>query len=402
MVRKVGMYIAPALMVLAIAPAGVSAAPAAAAPAAAAAAAHAAAASGGASPGTCRTWVHTVSPNTGDGDNNLYGVGATSARNAWAVGEYFVGVNTSTLAEHWNGKSWRLATSANKGTGDELKAVYAASATDVWAVGSYYNGTAGRTLIEHWNGKSWSVVPSPNLGALSNELTAVRGTSASNIWAVGDAVISYPNTKTVILHWDGHRWRLATSPNVAGKPNFLAGVRPVSPSDAWAVGAYDNESSTARTLILHWSKGHWRIVASPNVGTASNWLAGVRATSATTAWAVGHYNGGTTEQALILRWNGRRWRRAAAPSIGPAGGELDAIGGTSANDAYAVGLTSGTIASTLIVHWDGTRWRVVSSPNPGTMGNTLDALYAQSPADVWAVGSSSDGGHNRTLIEHCR
>jgi len=96
----------------------------------------------------CTTWVHTPSPNAGTGDNNLHGITAVSARDAWAVGEAFVGVNTETLVEHWNGKSWKVASSPNEDTGDELKAVYAVSATNVWAAGSYYNGTAGRTLID--------------------------------------------------------------------------------------------------------------------------------------------------------------------------------------------------------------------------------------------------------------
>ena len=387
-VRKLGMYAAPALIMLvmlATSPAGATTA----------------AASAGAAPGTCRSWVHQTSPNTGSGDNNLFGVGATSARNAWAVGEDFVGVNTTTLIEHWNGKSWRVFTSPNKGTGDALGAVYAVSASDVWAAGSYYNGTAGRTLIEHFNGKSWSVVTSPNVGALSNEITALRGTSANDIWAVGDAVTSYPTTKTVILHWNGHRWRLVTSPSVPDKPNFLTAVRPVSASEAWAVGAYDS-ASTARTLIQHWTKGRWRIVPSPNVGTASNWLRGVRATSATDAWAIGDYYDGTADKILILRWNGHDWRTSSGPSLGQDSSELSAIGGTSAANAYAVGQTVGAASATLIMHWDGTRWRVATSPSPGTTGNDLDALYAQSPATAWAVGSYSDGGFNRTLIEQCR
>ena len=96
--------------------------------------------------------------NAGTGDNDLYGVAAISAGNVWAVGEYFVGVNTRTLIEHWNGKSWKIVPSPNLGTVIRSTRVYAVSAANVWAAGSYYNGTAGRTLIEHWNGKSWKVV----------------------------------------------------------------------------------------------------------------------------------------------------------------------------------------------------------------------------------------------------
>src|SRR5712692_12001493 len=103
-----------------------------------------------ASAGACKSWVHLTSPNVGTGDNNFNGVAAVSARNAWAVGEYFVGASTVTL-------------------------------------------------IEHWNGKSWSVISSPNVGTGTNELFAVRGTSSHNIWAAGLTVTSYPTSRTLIL-----------------------------------------------------------------------------------------------------------------------------------------------------------------------------------------------------------
>ena len=247
--RMLRMYVALILMVLIMTPAGVAVAGA-----------------RGTSPGACKKWVHTTSPDAGTGDNDLSGIAAVSARDAWAVGEYFVGVDTKTLIEHWNGKSWSVVKSPNAGPDNSLNSVYAVSASDAWAAGSYYNGTTGRTLIEHWNGKSWSVVKSPNVGPGSNELTSVRGTSAHDIWAVGDTVTSYPVTRTLILHWNGRRWRVASSPSVPAEPNFLSGVRPLSPSGAWAVGHYVH-GSASRTLILHWSGGHWRIVRSPNVGT---------------------------------------------------------------------------------------------------------------------------------------
>ena len=103
----------------------------------------------GVSPGTCTAWVRQSSPNPGHGDNNLYGVTATSASNAWAVGEFFVGTNTDTLTEHWNGTSWQKISSPGKGSGDQLNAVWALSATDAWAVGSYFNGTVNQTLAIH-------------------------------------------------------------------------------------------------------------------------------------------------------------------------------------------------------------------------------------------------------------
>ena len=196
----------------------------------------------------CTAWTHTTSPNTGTGDNNLTGVAATSAGDAWAVGYAFFGVSTKTLAEHWNGKSWRIIKSPNTGTGDEFKGIYTVSPTNACkAVGSYFDQHGcGRNLIEHWNGKSWSAIKSPNLGARSNELTSIRGNSANDIWAVGDAVTSYPIAKTVILHWNGMHWRMVSSPSVPAEPNFLAGVRPLSPAQAWAVGRRSRATPTRR------------------------------------------------------------------------------------------------------------------------------------------------------------
>jgi hypothetical protein len=353
-----------------------------------------------ASPGVCKNWVHTASPNAGTGDNNLYGVAAISARSAWAVGEYFVGVNIVTLIEHWNGKSWRKVPSPNVDTGDLLKAVYAVSATNVWAAGSYFNGTAGRTLIEHWNGKSWSVVPSPNLGSGSNEISSIRGTSARDIWAAGDAITSYPAGRTVILHWNGRRWRVAPSPSEPADANLLTSVRPLSPADAWAVGRYV-PGSASKALILRWSQSHWRIVPSPDAGTGANALNGVLGRSATDAWAVGDYSEGAVDKALILHWNGRHWQIFASPGVEKGSRDLAAIGGPAAANLYAVGSSGSVTTKTLILHWDGKNWRAVPSPNPGTAGNDLSAIYAQSPASIWAVGSYTDGHFNRTLIEYC-
>jgi len=42
-----------------------------------------------------------------------------------------------------------------------LDAVAATSATDAWAVGNYSSASASGTLILHWDGTAWTQVPSP-------------------------------------------------------------------------------------------------------------------------------------------------------------------------------------------------------------------------------------------------
>jgi hypothetical protein len=68
-----------------------------------------------------------------------------------------------------------------------LGAVAAVSATDAWAVGDYNQGGSviGQTLIEHWNGTAWSVASSPNGGSNANELHGVAAAVANDVWAVG-------------------------------------------------------------------------------------------------------------------------------------------------------------------------------------------------------------------------
>jgi hypothetical protein len=389
--RKFVILTAAAGLVLAIAPAQAAlAAPSAAAPATATPATAA-----------CTHWKHVSSPNAGTSINNLFGVTAVSARNAWTVGEYFVGANTKTLTEHWNGHRWKHVGSPNKGVGAQLNAVWAQSATNVWAAGSY-TGSSGRTLIVHWNGHHWKRIPSPNMGSGSNELTSIRGTSAHDVWAVGDAVTSYPVTKTVILHWNGHHWRTVSSPSVPSSPNFLTSVRPVSRTSAWAVGRYVG-SSFSKTLILHWNGHHWRKVSSPNPGAGDNLLRGVMATSSKNAWAVGVSSNSGPDKTLVLHWNGRHWKHVDSPSVGSNGSDLYGVGGSSSGNVYAVGVIDhSTSTSTLVEHWNGQRWKRIPSPTPGT-GANLSAVYVRSAASIWAVGTWDKGGSpSRTLVEHCR
>jgi hypothetical protein len=388
--RKLGICVASILVVLVMAPAPVVLA------------SPRMAASSAASSSSCH-WVQMTSRNTGTGDNDLQAVAAISGSDAWAVGQYFVGADTNTLIEHWDGKSWKIVTSPSPGDVNSLNGLYAASARNIWAVGSYASGSSSpQTLIEHWNGTSWKVVKSPNVGALTNALSSVRGTSARDIWAVGYTVTSYPKTTTLVLHWNGTSWKVSKSANKPNTANFLNAVRPVSASNAWAVGEYLHGSSN-KTLIEHWSNGRWRVVYSPNGGSSTNELLGVLATSAANAWAVGYwFNQGHSDRTLILHWNGHKWQKAFSPNAGSGSNDVFAVGGTSARDIYAVGSAqTGTGSKVLILHWNGKRWGIVSGRNPGH-GNNFSAVFALSPRSVWAVGTENSGGSNRTLIEHCR
>jgi hypothetical protein len=248
------------------------------------------------------TWKTVPSPSPGASFNDLNGVRVVSARDAWAVGDYADGgTSKKTLILHWNGATWKQVASPNPGgpgSDNDLFAVAATSARNAWAVGEIVTGTGIRTLILHWNGTRWAHVPSPNPGT-GNELMGVGATSASNAWAVGN--VAAPTTsQTLVLHWNGSKWAWVASPDPGGpaNDNRLNAVAVTSTSSAWAVGSYENGTGQ-RNIVLHWDGRRWAHVASPSLGTR-NGLSGVAATSASNVWAVGFFSATGPFQALAL------------------------------------------------------------------------------------------------------
>jgi hypothetical protein len=244
-------------------------------------------------------WTVQDSPNPGGTSTDLLdGVAATSATSAWAVGAYNNGTVGGTLVERWNGTAWTVQNSPNPSGANNQSFLYgvaATSATNAWAVGYYTHGTVDRTLVERWNGTAWTVQNSPNPGgANGNRLYSVAATSATNAWAVG----YYDHgtvDRTLVEHWNGSAWKLQPSPNSGGSSqnNDLHAVAAISATNAWAVG-YDSKGVAGRdrTLIEHWNGSAWKLQPSPDNGGFYDPHA-VAAISAGDAWAVGSYDNRT-------------------------------------------------------------------------------------------------------------
>lgn len=279
------------------------------------------------------------------GRGTLTAVAASSRTNVWAVGYRFNAGPYRTVIEHWDGTAWRQLLPSPEGL---LYGVTAISSTNVWAVGS---------VIMHWNGIAWKKVPIPIPGGV---LLAVAASSRTNVWAVG----GYSRgtlTKTLVLHWNGTKWRHVPSPSPAGTStgnlNILDSVTIISRDNVWAAG-YDTPvySSPRNTLIEHWNGTRWKHATSPNPGGPNGSLfAGVAAASESNVWAVGDYSDGTATRTLIARWNGTAWKQVASPN--PAGtsafaiNRLNAVAAVSATNVWAVGSWSGMPGGgTLAIH----------------------------------------------------
>jgi hypothetical protein len=250
-------------------------------------------------------WKTVPSPSPGSNFNALNGVRVVSASNVWAVGDYSGGNGThkKTLILHWNGATWKQVPSPSpggSGNDNDLFAVAASSARDAWAVGEIVTGTGIQSLILHWNGRRWARMASPSPGTI-DELLGVGATSASNAWAVGNVSAGTAQTQqTLVLHWNGRRWARVTSPNPGGQAqdNRLYAVAATSASNAWAVGTYQTATGQS-SIVLRWNGRKWVHVNNPSPGT-QNGLLGVAASSAGNAWAVGSFSSGGPFQALAL------------------------------------------------------------------------------------------------------
>ena len=71
-----------------------------------------------------------------------------------------------TLIVRWNGTAWKKVPSPSP-AGSTLYGVAATSASNAWAVGCSNCSASGvyKTLILHWNGIGWKQVPSPTPAA---------------------------------------------------------------------------------------------------------------------------------------------------------------------------------------------------------------------------------------------
>jgi hypothetical protein len=186
----------------------------------------------------------------------IFGISAGSSKDVWAVGDQ--GITSGTLIEHWDGTGWTLVPSPspglNNGGMDHLNSVVALAPSDVWVVGFTMPGpnpppprfdTPTLTLIEHFDGTSWKVVPSPNVGPhsqfQSNKLYGVTAVSAKDVWAFGSffAADGSEQQSTLVLHWDGVRWKIVPSPNPVNsnfRADILFGGTVIPQGDLWLVG----------------------------------------------------------------------------------------------------------------------------------------------------------------------
>jgi len=207
-------------------------------------------------------------------------------------------------------------------------------------------------------------------------------------------------------------WKIVHSPNPGSAQNNLSAIAATSATDAWVVGSFSNNQFNlgAKALIEHWNGSMWRVVASPTALLGDSILNGAAAISPTNAWAVGvtfTESNSDRKQPLIEHWNGSIWTIVASPTVAN-GAILTANTALSATDIWVVGTGNShgqTLPThTLILHWDGKGWKAIHHPDPGSGFDVFTGVAAISPNDVWAIGLFSNENNGieigEELFEH--
>jgi hypothetical protein len=355
-----------------------------------------------ASAATTQSWAFQNTPSPGGvGGQSFGGVKCTSAASCVAVGSAFANNNVQydiPIIEVWNGQSWSQQSSPIpplEGAGGEaaLNDISCTSSNNCMAVGEYQNlSLLNVTLAEHWNGTSWRIqpTPSPAAGSQFSYLLKVSCGSPSMCIAVGE----YDGTGAAVLFtelWNGTKWKMETQP--------ISGL--------WDVSCVSSTACTGviGSKVEFWNGTKWSVQTVPKPGGTKANFSAVTCLSVSDCTAVGTY-GTTTPKLFAEYWNGTIWTLQLGPRL-TAGGitsvSLGSLSCTSAVDCTAVGSAYSASAPGGVMmaqYWNGTKWSLDSlTPISNTFGQGLSSVSCSSTATCTAVGTyqPADSSYPNTI-----
>ena len=194
------------------------------------------------------------------GSVTLAGVSCTSPRFCMAVGDYSFPAEAQpsaahrdlTLAERWNGHTWRLAPPADPASLAALKAVSCRSPGFCVAVGTQ---RARRPLAARWTGTAWQVQATPNPSYVGySTLDAVACPNEHSCEAVGDE-----NGESLLAEaWRTDRW----SPQRVGTPR--SGMSSLALSCPSAIACVLVGTADGSPMSETWDGKRWTIRRTPS------------------------------------------------------------------------------------------------------------------------------------------
>ena len=350
------------------------------------------------------------------GNYALSGLSCPSASSCWAVGVHGTTVfDAEPLADEWNGTRWANASIASNPAepANTLLAVACASSSFCWAVGYSDSPELDSTpLAELWNGHRWAVGTTPHPSSSDVSLASVTCVARSSCWAVGGYLDAGGAHAPYAERWsetnEGSQWAESTMAVPKGATaSGLSSIACVTDRNCTAVGSATTSKGAAVTLAEHFNGTKWTVSTTPNPsGSLGSYLDGVSCSGGSNCVAVGYYrgSGAIAYPSLAEHWNGTSWKLMSTPNAtGAVGGSiLDGIACSSSTSCEAVGYSGSSAGhSALVERLKGTTWGVGHAPNPpGSTGTILSGVACPSSTSCDAVGYGTKAGAEFPLGEH--
>jgi hypothetical protein len=298
--------------------------------------------------------------------DGIFSVSASSAANAWAVGQGSTGspCDMCLFTTHWNGKEWRaIATPKGLLDGPDTiagnAAVAATAGERAWVFAWRVAGEPGTSELSavEWTGTSWSPVHDfPG----SPSLTTATASGPDDVWVFGGGAWA--------AHYNGRSWSRVAIPVSASQASGSA------VAGDWVTGTV--AAQPKHVEVLHWSKGAWRNVPLPaiSVPKGEQMLPGfIAAATPASVWSsllVGPPTGTGHVITVLLHWNGRAWSKVALPNgVNVYGLASDGHGGFWVA-SYTVNKPGVLLAGLVMYHYSGGHWaRVVVPVKSGLVTN---------------------------------
>lgn len=363
-----------------------------------------------------KTWRIKPTPNpSGVLDSYLNGVSCTSTRACVAIGNDDTSSGAAvTLAEAWNGTSWRMQKTAQLLRGGDLAGMSCVSARFCIAVG-YLTTELGIQvpLAEEWNGSTWRIqsTPSPG-GAQASVLNGVSCRSLTTCAAVGQTTNSTGAVDPLAEAWTGTAWQIQKTPTatIAKRQQISAGgprdvTRPAydlsavscgAPRSCPAVGVATTSTGSQVTFVEALRNGNWTVQVTPDpTGARLSTLTAVSCRSAVSCVAVG-FAEGVPDRPIVLGevYNNKNWtiQRASSPARAIASA-LAAVSCGSATVCTTVGEfanSKGNVDALAEVRSRAV-WTIQAVPNPaGALDSELNAVSCSAATACTAVGYSDN------------
>lgn len=326
------------------------------------------------------TLVEYINPGTGNSNVSptpnptyggfLTGVSCTASSFCMAFG-YDSAMDS--LAESWNGSSWKVVTVTQAGAG-------------YWG----YDGIACVNVSfcmegnsdYMWNGSSWVSTPSSgpaNNYAWTPSISCVSVKFCTEVGIDYQSPMSNPNG-TSIYSWNGSTSFPVSSPSPTGPDDALNGVSCVKTNFCMAVGS---ELTGTATLIEAFNGSTWTVMPSPTPKGGGT-LSSVSCAATNFCMATGS---GTKDNPFMEYYDGYNWTIMSSPTL-IDGGTLSSISCPEISSCVAVGeLNTGyDSVATLVEDFNGIKWSIVPSPNP-IYGGDLTSVSCPSLSFCMATGT---------------